>query len=465
MKNRKILAGILVAVIILCAGVIWFFAEKGKEPTPIDNADAVYSNAVEAARAMQDVVMQVTEVQEISIGADIFSTQSDYTLSCVGLGTDALSVSKVETLEVGKHKSEITELFTNGTVYATVNGSTFSSQMDCDTYETRFAPVVLLDANLYTSITGVDTGDVYIINLEGADTPEAWIAVDDAVMTNASGTAYISHKGKLLKSEYCLEYEKGNIRYKQHVTTQLREKTPTVNAPSNPKEYTPITYLDGPRLLECASGYLTQMNNIVARSKDTTYFQAFGDRRVQEISVSISNTPSWSCQTETVVTLSNDSRRGQDIISKETNRYQDGIYTQQINEEAPVKDNSISESQMRTYCQNLLVSTIILPKDILQCVKEETDDVVQITYTANNEFAQQISQNACNALYQNSELLENLSQKNTIKEIIGYLELDPQTGLPTASGIYHSSTYSAEDLPYQFSFQADQTYQIINEKK
>ena len=49
-----------------------------------------------------------------------------------------------------------------------------------------------------------------------------------------------------------------------------------------------------------------------------------------------------------------------------------------------------------------------------------------------------------------------------LDKMFGYLELDANSGLPVASGIYYSSTYTAEGLPYQFRFQADQTYVIKN---
>ena len=60
-------------------------------------------------------------------------------------------------------------------------------------------------------------------------------------------------------------------------------------------------------------------------------------------------------------------------------------------------------------------------------------------------------------------MLDELAASNTTDVMECYLELDKNSGLPVASGIRYSGTYTIEDVPYQLRFDADQNYDIVCE--
>ena len=462
MNKRKIINFAAIALVVAVA-VGFLIARLRKRPvTQLEDAKTIYMNAADASKDIHDYVLEVTQTHQFTAEGKTYTETANFLLSCEGFASDHMKVSKEETLTIGKHTSKSSEIFADDTLYTTINDAHFSSPIASADYLQNMIPLVLLDYSLYESFSGVDSGEEYVIHIADATTPETWAHSGDMTFTEASGTAYVSYAGKLTKSIYILEYTKGDISHRLSFIAQLREETPEVAVPENAKNYTPIQYSEGIKMLERASGFLTQMDNMRSVSKEITYFEAFGDTRTKSVVLETKNDVDWSAKVQTETTLSNKSRPDQDSIFQQTETFKLGVYQREMTGIPDAQNLDISEEEMQNYCLNLLVSTIMLPKDILQCQTEESGGIIRITYTANKEFARQISQNACETLYQNPNLLTELSEKDIMDKMIAYLELNANTGLPIASGIHYSSTYSAQDLPYQFRFEADQTYQISN---
>lgn len=462
MNKRKIIK-ITAITLVAAVAVGLLIARLRKRPaTQLEDAKTVYMNAADAAMDIHDYVLKITQNHQITTKNDTFTENASILLSCEGFGSDEMKVCKEETLTIGEHQTTYSEVFSNDTLYTTINNSLFSNSIAPADYIQKIIPTVLLDYTLYSTFSGIDTGEEYMIHISGSNAPEKWAYHGDITFSQASGTAYISYAGRLTKSIYILEYTLADVSHRLTIVSELTEETPEVVIPENPEDYTKIQYSQGPFMLERASGFLTQMSNLRAVSKESTYFQAFGDTRTKTVTLETKNDIDWSANVETEITLSNESRAGQDSIFQQSEIFKLGVYQQEISGKPTAQNLDITEEEMQNYCSNILVSTILLPKNILQCQAETKDGVIRITYTANNALAQQISQNACDTLYQNPNLLTEISQKTITDEMIAYLEIDVNTGLPIASGIYYFSTYSSEDLPYQFRFQADQTYQILN---
>lgn len=462
MNKRKMITGAVVALVVaVLVGLL--IARLQKRPiTQLEDAKTVYINAADAAKDIHDYVLEVSQTHQFTANGKTYTENANYLLSCEGFASDNMKVCKEETLTIGKHTAKSSEIFTNDTVYIAMNDAKFSGAVASADYLQKITPIVLLDYTLYHSFSGVDSGAEYVIHITDPTEPETWAFSEDMIFIGASGTAYVSYAGKLTKSIYILEYTKGNVTHRLTYTSQLTEKTPEITVPENAENYTPIQYLEGIKMLEHASGLLTQANNIRSESKETSYFEAFGDTRTKTVILETQQNVDWSAKVATETVLSNASRPDQDSVYKQNETFKLGVYQREMTGINDTQNLDISEEEMQTYCLNLLVSTIMLPKDVLQCQKEENNGVIRITYTASKDFARQISQNACDALYQNPDLLTELSQKVIMDETVAYLELDANTYLPLASGIHYSSTYSAEGLPYQFRYTADQTYQISN---
>jgi len=460
MKKRYIAAVIgVLALTLLIIGLV-MFVESNKAPMQLTDAATIYKNASDATRDIPDMVYRVSRTLEITVKDNSFSEQSKATVSCIGLGSDLMQASIEETLTSGKHKSNISEIYHRETAYVSINNSNFSCKIAVVEYQKKMIPIVPLTGDLYNEITGVDTHEEYVIYLSNASAPEEWLNIDGYTLTKASGTAYVSYTGMLIKCVYIAEYAKNDVQFRQTVITELTADTPDVKSPDTPELYQEVDNIDGLRMLERASGYMTQMENVRAKSSESTYFEAFGDRRTQEITTEIKKASGWSASIDTTMRLSNDSRVGQDSEYTQSELFKNGIYTLTKKDTPPAQNAEITEEHMQTYCQNILVSTVMLPEYITQCTVQNSENRIRYTYLANEAFASKVSSNACQNLYQDASLLERISQNNTTQTVLGYLDIDSITGLPVGSGLQYTGTYTAEGIVYQMQFSAGQIYEI-----
>lgn len=460
MKKRYIAAAAgMIAFVLLILGITTTI-EKNRSPMQLEDAATLYKNASDATRDLPDVVYRVSRTLETTINFDAFSEQSKVLVSCIGSGSGQMQASIEETLTSGKHKSSISEIYQNGTAYFSINNSKFSCDITAEEFEANLIPIAPLSVQLYSEIIGVNTREEYIVYLSGATLPEDWLKLEGVSITKSSGTAYISYTGMLTKSVYNLEYTKGNAQFYLSVIVEVADAVPDIKAPEKTEHYVKVQNLDGLRMLERASGYLTQVANIQAKNAEYTYFEAFGDRRAQEILVQIKKDAAWSASIDTSIKLSNDSRVGQDSEYSQKEIFKNEIYTLSKQDTPPAQNIEITQEHMQTYCQNILVSTIMLPEYITQCTVNYSNDRIRFTYSANEAFASQVSSNACQTLYQDAALLERISQNNAMQTVTGYLDIDVVSGLPVSSGLQYNGTYTAEGTLYQMQYSAGQIYEI-----
>lgn len=467
MKRRLLVVAIALAAVVLLL-LVGFSILSGdeiddRELPKIENADVIYDNAQAAVSAAQDAVLSISKTLETALADDYYLETTQQTLAYTGKGTNSMRASIAETLDFNGHKVSICEFFANEIGYVTVEDSHFFSQISAQEYCKRFPPAVLLDAQLYENIAGFDTGDGYLVRFQRPTAAESWALDEYSEFIEAMGTAYISYDGMLTRSVYSILYTSGNAVCLLTVTADAELTTPSIAFPADTSVYTPIAYLDGPRMLERASGYLLQADNIRSIYNDSIYFQAFGDERTEAKTLHTLHDGSWSAKVDSDVTLANDSRVGQAAVFTQSELFTQGIYFVSADGTEPTPDPEITESAMRTYCQDLLLGTIMLPRYINGAELSETESTLRVTFTANDAFVQQIASTACQTLYQEPEMLNELAQKSTTDALQCYLELDKNTGLPVASGISYNGTYTIEGLPYQLLFQADQTYTILKQ--
>lgn len=457
-KNKKlmipILSGFLVLVAVIC---LVAFHPRTEDMNP-EKARAVYMQA--ALADFSNVVLVSSKTQEITVGSNTVSDTASYTVHYKSAGAGQNQVQLQETLTSGKHTAEISEVFHQGTVYTTINESRFSCEMKQTEYLDRLIPAVLISPDNYKEITGIKTRKGYEITFNQGVAPEAWCCDEEIDFVSSSGSVFIQHDGKLASSTYSLTYTQGEAQYHLLYQCEISEDNASVQVPENTDDYIAIRYLDGIRALERASGYLTQLENISSKSKDVTYFQAFGDRRTQAIELTSKITDAWTAKIQNTVTFANDGRLGADSVQSETRLFENGAYTLTGPDGSAIAYRDITEEDMQLYCQNLLVNTLLLPQHIRDCTAELTDGVLRITYTANEDFGLQICNTAYKALYPQSDNLDPESSKT--KTVYGYLELDAATGIPLSSGIYYDSVCTVDSIGYQLLFQADQTYTLID---
>lgn len=465
MKKRLSIIGIaIIGAILLSFLGYCILSDSSIDGTlhQITNADTVYTDSLSAVCDAQDMTLTISKTQETTVGEDVFLEITQQTLSYTGIGTQNLRASVTETLSIDSFSAQISEIFANGIGYVTVNDACFSGSVKPEEYQKRFAPAILLDASLYGTVTGFDTGEDYRIQFAQPTDAEAWAFDQSAAFVDAKGTAYVSYDGQLTKSIYALTCHRGNASVRLTYIVEINLSTPTISLPVDTSKYAPIEYLDGPRMLERATGYLLQADHVSAKYSDSIYFQAFGDARTQEITLHTAADDSWSALVQTQTILTNDSKVGLDSQLQKTELFRDGIYQSSTNGSELIGNNEITADDMHTYCKNQLIGTVMLPQYITGARMEEIGSVLYITFSASESFAPLVSSNVCQTLYQKPELLNDMAQSNTTNTLVCYLELDKNLLLPVAAGINYDGTFTVEGVPYALRFKADQIYDVLS---
>jgi hypothetical protein len=461
----------VIAIALAAAGLLFLVgflilpdsSINNKPIIPVENAKELYEEALPTVSEAQDMTLNISKTQEITVGSEVFLETSQQKLAYTGLGTEDIRASVTETLSIDDFSVNISEIYYNGTGYVSINDSRFFSSISKEDYLKRFAPAQLLDPALYGIIDGIDNGYGYVINFSQPAAAEAWALSEDGLFVDAKGSAYVNYDGQLTKSIYNLTYNRGKIQFKMTYVVDVALSSDEISIPNNRKSYISIDYLDGPRMLEHASGYLLQAANISAHYTDSIYFQAFGDARTQDITLHTAKGESFSALVQTVTTLKNDGRVGLDSQLKKTELFVDNRYSVSTDDADPVVNKAVTADDMYNYFHNVLVGTIMLPAHITGAQIVDNEETLRIQYSASDAFAVQISANACQSLYQEPELLNDLSQSRTTDTLQCYLELDKTTGLPIASGISYSGTHTIENVPYSLRYQADQIYDILTQ--
>ena len=465
MKKRiLILAAFFLGVVVLwTAGNMITQNDTTKELPQISNPDTIYLDSLTTIASAQDLMLNISRTQESILGSNVFVESSVQMLSYAGLGTENMRASLNETLTIDQHNVTITEYFSDGIGYVTVNDGQFCGEISAEDYQKRFAPAILMDASRYHSIVGYDTGTCYQIEFSKPQNAEQWAFEINTAIENAKGTAFVSYDGQLLGSTYTLSYKRGQTRVRLTYNVDVEILSAEINAPADTAQFRKIEYIDGPRMLERATGYLMQADNVSAKYTDSIYCEAFGDRREQEVSLYTANIDDkWSALVQTKTNLTNDTKIGAESTLLKTETFTDGTYRSITGGSESTENADITSKDMQTYCKNLLIGTVMLPEDISGIRMEETEDRIRLVFSADESFAAKLSANICQMLYQEPDLLHSISQSNTTNSLQGYLEFDRGTFFPTGSGINYDGTYNVEGMPYGVGFYAGQTYDIIS---
>ena len=472
MKKPVITISAIAAAVILLVliGCVILWSPPSEDPvsasfTPVDDAVNIYDSAVAGFRDSGSATMEITTTTQLVVNQEVFTEKSLQTLAYRGFDTEDLAVTSDEQLTIGDHTLEIIEAFSSGIAYVTIDKSRFCADYSAQAYQKRLVPAVLLDPALYWKISGLDNGSQYLLSFKQPKSAEQWADRSDWEFADAQGFALIDHSGKLIKSTYSATYHYyvvDEIKETLHMTVCV-DYSSIEAAPALPEDlsgYTRISYLDGPRMLEKASGYLLQAGTISSHYRDRVFCQAFGDEREKYISMHTANTEGFSALVNTETRLSNTGRVGDVTRHLHSELFTGGVYTIRVDDGEPVENDSFTAEVVQDYCKNQLVSTIMLPRDILDTQITESELTLEIKFIPKADFASTISTNACQTLYQKPELLNELADSNTTETLKGFLTLNKRTGLPLNSGIEYSGLYTIEGLPYQLAYEATQSYNI-----
>lgn len=461
-NRRRFILCTCIVLVLLTAIVAVCIAENSDEPVTLRKPTAVYQEAVNRLNGQENIQLHISYDKSTAMGTQIFRERSQQTLTYEGLGTDEMKGYMEQELLIGEYPVSITELFSDGTGYFTVDGNGFQGSMTQEEYMARYIPAATVSPELYAKVQGTSTKKEAVIRFTYGAAAESWAAKSGMKDIASEAIVYLDTDGNLTKTEYLLSYVLQDAKISITATVEIQQPE-QITLPDNLENYTPVAYLDGPRELEIACGHLLTANCATAAYTDTISCEAFGDIRKQSIDVSTCSTDAWNARVDTKVTLENNSKQGIAATTQKTETFENNTYTVQIDGGSPTTGD-VSAKDMQSYCHDILVATIMLPDHITDAKVSQTDNAYHIEYTGNEDFAKMLSDEACVTLYQKADTLTMIAQSYDTNSVSCYLTVDKVTGLPTASGFSYDGTYIISDLPYKLSYQADQSYDLLTEE-
>lgn len=436
-------------------------------------AEDVYAAAREALDSAEHVSLELVITTLTTVAGDEFSEQSTQTLTYKDMGTEEAIVSMEEDLLYSVHNPEedtddeeedepmeYKELWYQGVAYAELDSTyRYQGPVAQETLSSRYTPVVLLNAELYGSVTSETTADGTTVTFAEATALESWVAPEEAELVEASGTALISPEGVMQEMRYTVTYIYGNAMITKEVTSKPMETPKTVTAPANPDTYESISYVDALRTTISAPAMLFQSDSITASSLESMFCQAAGFMRNQSNTVNVHGRKDETIAKIEIGIFVRDYGTGESQELDQEEIFRDGKLTTVTNDGLPSTQNGVAWEEIRDYASEMLLYGLVAMDFWQDITMTDMGSVLLLEYTLNDNFGNTLQNSICQMLWNDPSFLIALADDYRNEELTGYLSLDKYNGLPVAAGYYYKGIHTIEGQEYELTLQLDQSYE------
>jgi len=470
--KRRILALLLCAALMV--GLIGCSQEAPPETTaptqatvpttaaPTEPPAELYAQAKAPVLEAADLAVDITEARTITVGEESFLLESTQDLRYTGMGTDAVQVALTENLEMDGMTDKFEEFYTAGTLYTTIYDEfRYCAPMDESVYLPRLIPAVLLNESLYSDITVSEDGGNTLLLFDDAAGPEDWAMPVGAQFHTAKGSALITPNGVLLESTYTVEYTYGGSRVVRNIIARpnLREDV-ALSAPSG-NDFIEVENLDALKLYDTAIFYLYASDAVTTTLSETIISQAAACVfTTQDVVNYWGSGKDHAAKIDYSVSIQ---QSGQTDSFSQTEHFQNGAYTLTPEGGEPQPNSGVNATQMLEYCQGYLAENIPALDYIEGISAEVVGNTLYLELDFTEEYGDFLCGYACNNLFEDENLLNDLATAYALTDCSGYMALDKYTGLPTAMGMLYSATHTIDGADYTLSLQSDQSIYLASQ--
>lgn len=438
-------------------------------------AEDVYAEARAELDSAGDISLELLITKYTTVIGDEFSEQSTQTLTYQDVGTDEEIILMEESIMFSIHEEvepdeddekdeedeedepvEYKEIWYQGNVYAELDETyRYSGAVDAEAAAARYTPVVLLDADLYGSVTSENTAAGKVITFAEPVAAESWAMPEEAELVEASGTATVSDQGAMEEMTYTITYIYGNSEITLEVQSKPKDTPDTITAPENTEDYPVIGYVDALRLSLTAPVMLMQADNITASSLESMVSQAAGLIRNQSAQVNVSGRrEETEAKVELGLFVRTSNNKTQELDQEET--YSKGKLTTVVNDGLPTVENFDWED-MRDYTVDMMLQGIPAIDYWQDVTATDMGTVTLLEFTLNENFGNSVQNGICKMLWNDPSFLYNLASKYESAELTAYLSVDKFNGLPVAAGYYYKGIHTIDGRDYELTLQVDQS--------
>ena len=442
------------ALIVLLIAAAMLFAPDER---PLKDPISCYQEIAELALANADHAYSVTVETNRQVNGQSFHSHAELTV--LRRYQDGLPIILAfdKAVTMGAFQYNSFQWLETGTLYLELNGNRFSGTAVA---EDICPPLLLLSGTEYAQADGTEGKTGISIEFRDVESLEHWALPQGAEFQSAYGSLTASKDRILQECSYSITYKQGDQLITQtYTSTPLPLNSVDFSEPDK-SAYQKLSAIEAPLLLEEMSGYLLQATQIASDYSEYIYCQTFGDQRTRDMSLTMSQADPFSATLTTTAALVNSSRSEEVSAVQQEERFQNGMYSKTGGTEPAVQDNSITQEQFQTHCQDILVGTVLLPQFIRDVTIQEDENHLTLTVTPTEDLAGLLCEEAGQSLYQEPGVL-SANASSTVTELLSaYLTIDKATGLPAASGIHYKGIYTITELPYRLEYTTDQNYRF-----
>lgn len=422
--------------------------------TEAPSVTEIFSAAMDALEA-GPVGMEILASQSVTIAGQTFTSETVLTVSYWNPGSDNFFARVESTADYGGYAYSLTELYSGGTVYQTLNDCRFSSPMEAGDYMSRYPAVEFLDPSLYTlSQEGTS------IHFTGAAAVESWLAGEDAVLEAAEAAATLDETGTVQSITYNAQYTYGNARHTIAYTVTYTDPGQEPALPESPDTYIPVTDIDGLALLDHAYGCLLQAEQYSVSVLSSVQSQAAGLVVNNQTSADTYLTASGTDYLVETSIYAMDQTGTYETSN--TEKFISGKYTSSIDDGEETPNTMVTAALMDEYTGGLLSANIV---DTLYFNGAEITDLGSlylIEYTCTEDFALSLCESFCETYLCQADLLQSLASSYQTNRLDYYLALDKYTLLPTACGYLYEGCHTIDGGDYLLIEQLDQSFDLAS---
>lgn len=449
--------------IVLCLSLLCLFGCSSDdlvpptESVPAEQINDLYDSACNSINAASNLSLTIDTSETRVAGGESYTRKISGTALYTGMGTGNMEALITENMSLGTYQVQYLQSYINGASYCQVNDCSFTASMTPEEFAANQLPAVLLEPSNYSTITGVTSGGTFYVTFTDATRLEDW-AVDSvsAKLVSASGKATLDANGTMLSTSYHAEYLLSTTAYTLDVNISINlPQTINVHSmqPAYPANCTPLTCFQAPRMLLQVVGDVYTSHSITGKTTETIYCEAVPATRTQTVQIdTYGRGDSFMAHTDYTVSLTDYANNT--ITNTKTELFRNGAYSYTANGSAPITQSGITAQKMRSYCEDSLLAALLTPNYLAGAELTDTGDFYCLTFQGTDAFAENIYDKIYSILTIN---LDAYASSYTTKEITGYLTISKHTGLPTAMGIYMSRSHIIEKVPYETTYQLDQS--------
>ena len=422
---------------------------------------ALYAQGCQTVENAENLQLSVSVYRSRKVGGEEYAESAKQTIAMQNVGTEDLQVTVEDTTTIGWGNLNTREYYAQGTVRMMFDGLPFTAQMEQEAYLSRLAPAVLVDAELYGTITAEEIPEGIRIRFADPVAGESWLVPERAELLEASASAVLNADGVMTQTKYAVTYRYGSTEHHQEWTVDVtvpEDLSLTDPFVDSTEEFILLDFIDAPWLVTRADSDVRQTRNLSYSSVDTMISHAGGIIFSQQEHVDIYGKSS-NTMYDYKIDISIQDYTGTEEYTYEEN-LQNGIIKITENDQKPTSQRLSTDviTSLRDYYLDVVTDFPWEAQDLTGATITDLGSVYLLELTGNDALGRIYEGAAVDSFWGDPEFLMNLATAYRTETLTAYLSIDKYTELPVSFGFYYEGVHTLDGQEYILSDQWDQTF-------